>query len=183
MRSSGQIDLNLSANGFSTGAVRGDIHIVNATLTTDTIPVGFEGINGQIQITGDRFDIRQFEGKAGGGEINAGGFLIYGARSSNYNVNLGAQKVRLRYPEGLRSVLSGDLRLTGTAADSTLSGRVILRSFRSPSNSTEQFCGPIRVQSTLQREFFSAEHEAECIPSIRGPAESGQQQSEHGRGG
>lgn len=126
VQSSGHIDVNLSAGGgFSTGAVRGQLRIVNATLTTETIPVGLEGINGEIKVTGNRLDISQFSGKAGGGQIDLGGFLVYGSQSS-FNVNLGAKDVRIRYPEGLRSVLSGDVRLIGAQSDSTLSGRVIL---------------------------------------------------------
>jgi translocation and assembly module TamB len=126
VQSSGRIDINLSAaGGLSSRSVRGQLRIVNAALTTDTIPIGFEGVNGQLQISGNRLDISQFTGKAGGGEINMGGFLIYGSQS-NFNVNLDARNVRMRYPEGLRSVLSGNVRLTGTALDSTLSGRVTL---------------------------------------------------------
>lgn len=126
VQSSGHVDINLSAaGGLSARSVRGQLRIVNATLTTETIPIGFENVNGQMQISGNRLDISQFSGKAGGGQINMGGFLIYGSQST-FNLNLDANNVRVRYPEGLRSVLSGNVRLTGTQADSTVSGRVIL---------------------------------------------------------
>jgi len=103
VQSSGHMDINLSAAGLSARSVRGQLRIVNATLTTETIPVGFQGVNGQIQVSGNRLDISQFSGKAGGGRINMSGFLIYGSQSS-FNVNLDADNVRVRYPEGLRSV-------------------------------------------------------------------------------
>ena len=126
LKSSGRIDINLSSGGrLSAQTMHGQVRIVNARLSADAIPVGFEAVNGQIQVSGNRLDISQFSGKAGGGEITAGGFVIYGSQP-NFNLNVDATDVRVRYPEGLRSVLNGNLRLSGTPQDSTLSGRVIL---------------------------------------------------------
>ena len=41
------------------------------------------------------------------------GFMTYGSQS-NFNLGMDAKNVRIRYPEGIRSVLSGNLGLSGS---------------------------------------------------------------------
>ncbi len=126
MQSNGHIDFNVSARGdFSHPAMQGQIRIVNAALSTEASPVGLEGVNADFQISGDRVEIKQFSGQAGGGNVTARGFVTYGKQPS-FDLGLDAKTVRVRYPEGIRSILSGDLSLKGTAVDSQLTGRVLI---------------------------------------------------------
>jgi translocation and assembly module TamB len=126
VRSSGRIDLNLTARGELTNpTMQGQVHIVDARLATDTMPVGLEGITGLIQVSGNRIEIAQFSGAAGGGTVSAHGFMTYG-RNSAFNLGLDLKSVRLRYPEGIRSLLTGNLALNGSEADSRLTGRVVI---------------------------------------------------------
>ena len=126
VRSSGRIDLNLTARGERTNpTMQGQVHIVDARLATDTMPVGLEGITGLIQVSGNRIEIAQFSGAAGGGTVSAHGFMNYG-RNSAFNLGLDLKSVRLRYPEGIRSLLTGNLALNGSEADSRLTGRVVI---------------------------------------------------------
>ena len=53
------------------------------------------------------------------------GYMVYGARPS-FNVALKGDSVRLRYPQGLRSVFTSNLQLAGTPTDSRLTGRVVI---------------------------------------------------------
>jgi len=89
--------------------------------------VGIEGLNAKINLSGNRADIVNFSGTAGGGTISATGFVDL-ARQSNFNLHLNAQTVRIRYPAGLRSILSGQMNLQGSPSNSTLTGRVLVNS-------------------------------------------------------
>src|SRR5579872_1503445 len=126
MRSSGRLDVNLSARGaLSQPAMQGQIHVVDARLATASVPVGLDGVNGVIQVAGNRIEIAQFSGSVGGGTVAAHGFMTYGEPSS-FNVGMDLKSVRLRYPDGIRSILSGNLALNGSPANSRLTGRVLV---------------------------------------------------------
>jgi translocation and assembly module TamB len=126
VRSSGRIDVHITSQGKSSEPdMKGELRITNVALSTDTIPVGIEDLNAQINLSGTRADIVKFSGTAGGGTISAEGFVAYG-RDTNFNVALNAQSVRVRYPAGLRSILSGRVNLNGTPNDSNLTGRVLV---------------------------------------------------------
>jgi translocation and assembly module TamB len=126
MKSSGNINLDISANGdLSHPAMQGKVKIVNAAVSTETLPVSIEAMNGEIQVSGNRLEVSQLSGAAGGGTVAVRGFMTYGSQS-NFNLGLDAKNVRIRYPEGIRSVLSGNLGLSGSPASSQLSGRVLI---------------------------------------------------------
>jgi translocation and assembly module TamB len=84
-----------------------------------------DGVNGQIHFSGDRIEITSLTGTVGGGAMSAQGFVIYGPHP-NFNLSLQAKDMRVRYPEGLRTLLNCNVRLDGTTANSLLSGRVII---------------------------------------------------------
>ena len=126
VQSSGRVNLDVSARGdFTHPAMQGEIDIVNAVVSTEKIPISVEGMNGQIQISGNRLELAQLSGAAGGGTVSARGFVTYGDQS-HFNLGLDAKSVRIRYPEGIRSILSGNLALTGSPASSQLTGRVLI---------------------------------------------------------
>jgi translocation and assembly module TamB len=126
IRSSGRIDVHITSQGKSSEPdMKGELRITNVAFSTDTIPVGIEDLNAQINLSGTRADIAKFSGTAGGGTISAEGFVAYG-RDTNFNLALNAQSVRVRYPAGLRSILSGRVNLNGTPNDSNLTGRVLV---------------------------------------------------------
>jgi translocation and assembly module TamB len=82
-------------------------------------------VNGRFQISGDRIEIAQFAGAAGGGTVSARGAITYG-KQANFNVGVDMKSVRVRYPEGIRSILTGNLALNGTPEASSLTGRVLI---------------------------------------------------------
>ncbi|HLV94911.1 MAG TPA: translocation/assembly module TamB domain-containing protein [Candidatus Acidoferrales bacterium] len=126
IKSSGKIHLHITAQGgASKPTMQGQIRVVNAMFSSETFPLALEGVNGQIGVAGNRLDINQLNGAAGGGNISASGFLIYGAQP-NFKLSAHAKSVRIRYPQGIRSVLDANLGLTGTSASSSLTGRVLV---------------------------------------------------------
>ena len=126
VKSSGQINFRVTAQGkMSQPNMQGQIRVANALFSSNTIPVSLEGVNGQIRVAGNRIQIDQLKGTAGGGNISAAGFFVYGQRSA-FNLSVQAKSVRLRYPEGIRSVLDTNLDLTGRPSSSSLSGRIVV---------------------------------------------------------
>ena len=126
VRSSGQINLHLNSEGTSSQpSMRGQLQFKNVALSTEASPIGIEDLNGQVNVSGNRAEIANLSGTAGGGKISATGFVSYGHETA-FNLGLNAQSVRIRYPEGLRSILSGQINVRGNSSDSTLTGRVLV---------------------------------------------------------
>ena len=122
---SGKINLDLQTNGtFSAPSVKGQVHITNASLSTEALPSAFSGINGEISLSGNHIDIKQVSGSVGGGTISTHGAIVYGQQPT-LNLDVQAKSVRIR-PDGIRSVLDGNLQLNGTPQQSVLSGQVLV---------------------------------------------------------
>ncbi|HKF51614.1 MAG TPA: translocation/assembly module TamB domain-containing protein, partial [Candidatus Acidoferrales bacterium] len=126
VKSSGQIDLHIRSTGkLANPSMQGQLEIKNAVFTTETSPVGIEGVNALINLSGRRADIADFSGTVGGGTVSARGFAIFGPKGS-FDVVLNASGIRMLYPQGLRSDLSAQITFAGDTASSTLSGRVLV---------------------------------------------------------
>jgi translocation and assembly module TamB len=121
--SSGQVNVELQAKGTKTQpAIQGHVRIVNAVYTSDDLPVGIDSLNGEISIDGNRLQIANLSGTAGGGTISVGGSAIYG-KNSSFDLALDASSVRV-HQSGVRAVVDAKLALSGAATASTLGGRV-----------------------------------------------------------
>ena len=71
--------------------------------------------------------LRNMTAQVGGGQVDLGGAIAY-KPSVQFNVAAKGKSVRIRYPEGLRTVLDTNLAFTGTTQASILSGRVLIDS-------------------------------------------------------
>ena len=135
VKSSGQLELHLHSSGqLSKPTMQGQFLIKDAVFTTQSLPVAVEGLNAQINLSGNRADIARFSGSVGGGTVAARGFAVLG-RNSAFNVSFDAQSVRILYPEGLRSMLTAQLNLAGSTESSSLTGRVLVNNI----SLTQQF--------------------------------------------
>jgi translocation and assembly module TamB len=121
--SSGQVDVELTAKGKkSEPTIQGHVRIANAVYTSESLPVGIESLNGDISIDGNRLQIANLSGTAGGGTLSVSGSAIYGNNTS-FNLALGATSVRVRQ-NGVRAVVDANLSWNGTTTASNLGGRV-----------------------------------------------------------
>ncbi len=128
VRSSGQMEVHIHSEGrASQPNMQGQFEIKNAVFSSAALPVGIEGLNAKINLSGSRADIVNFSGTAGGGNVSATGFVNL-TKEPDFNVRLNAQSVRIRYPQGLRSILSGQINLQGNSASSNLNGRLLVDS-------------------------------------------------------
>ena len=126
VQSAGQLALDLHAVKAAEGfGVQGQVKLENASLSTAAAPLGILNANGTFNVENNEVRIAELTAQIGGGRLTAGGSLTYKPQL-RFNLTLKADGVRLRYPEGVRTVLIGDLSVNGTADDSTVSGRVLI---------------------------------------------------------
>jgi translocation and assembly module TamB len=107
--------------------VQGQVHFQNVALSTASAPLGLSKMNGTLDVANDRVHISSLTAQVGGGQVSVGGSVAY-RPALQFNVSLQSQSVRLRYPDGLRTVLNSNLVLTGNRDASTLNGRVLIDS-------------------------------------------------------
>jgi translocation and assembly module TamB len=125
VHSSGRIDLDLKSQGrASEPTMHGQIRIVNTSLAAETLPLALSSVNGEISISGNRVDIKEIKGTAGGGTISTHGSVTYG-KEPNFAMDVQAKSVRI-HPNGLRTVLDGNVQLNGTPQKSLLSGQILI---------------------------------------------------------
>ena len=88
-----------------------------------------------VRLAGIRLD--DLSARLGGGPVQFGGSIgIDGYRLGQIDVTMKGEQMRLRFPEGMRSLADADLTLRGTTAGATLSGQVLVRDavYASPFN-------------------------------------------------
>jgi translocation and assembly module TamB len=128
LTSTGRVELDIHGGAFAgTPGIHGQVRLVNAAVTSLSTPMGVEGVNGVFAITDNEVQVQSFAGHIGGGEFTMGGTVAY-RPATQFNLTLKANHVRLLYPEGLRTILRGDLLLTGGMQSADLKGRVLLES-------------------------------------------------------
>lgn len=146
VKATGTLGLNVRSSGsIQNPDVQGQIQIEGAALSGSMAPLGFENLNGTLDVTRDKLQIRNLTGQVGGGQISVGGSIAY-RPSLQFNLALQDKSVRLLYPAGIRTVSDSNLTFTGTGQSSTLGGQVLVSSLNfAPdfdlSNFASQFSG------------------------------------------
>jgi translocation and assembly module TamB len=125
IRSSGEIRFNIDSHGMNSGALGGEIDIVNANYASASLPVGLQNGNGVLKLTTDRINIQSFQGKVGGGDVTASGGVQY-RPGLQFNLGMGAKNIRMLYPQGMRETINANIHLAGTTDDAVLGGTVDL---------------------------------------------------------
>ncbi len=112
----------------------GKLELKNASLFVQDVPNGLDKVNGTVLFINKRATIdNKLTGESGGGTITLSGFVESAGDDLRYRLLATANKVRLRYPEGVSTVADFNLGLTGSSAHSLLSGNVsIVRSGFTP---------------------------------------------------
>ncbi len=128
VQSSGILSLDIHASGTAQNPeVQGQVHLQNVAMLTASSPLGVEKLNGTLDIAKDRVQISTLTGQVGGGQVSVGGSIAY-RPNLQFDIALQGSSVRLRYPDGIRTLLDSNLAFSGTTAASTLTGRVLIDS-------------------------------------------------------
>jgi translocation and assembly module TamB len=108
-----------------TPQVTGRLTLNNASLSVEGVPNALEGVNGSVHFNRERATIAdKLTGQTGGGRLALTGFVGTAGEDFIYRLQADASGVRVRYPEGVSTTISGTVALTGTSARSLLSGTV-----------------------------------------------------------
>jgi translocation and assembly module TamB len=134
MQAKGVSTIDATVRGpFGQPQVNGRMELANASFSVRGLPNGIENANGVILFDRNRANIDRLTAQTGGGDISLGGFVGFGGNEMVYRLQAKANRVRVRYPEGVSTTVDAELSLTGTSSRSLLSGTVtIVRSGFTP---------------------------------------------------
>jgi translocation and assembly module TamB len=126
LQSSGTLSFDVRASGTpQEPVVRGQIHVQEVALSTMTAPLGVQKLNGTLDVSDRRVQFSSLTGEVGGGQVSMGGAISY-RPDLQFSVSVQGRSVRLRYPDGVRALLDGNLAWSGTKEASMLNGRVLI---------------------------------------------------------
>ena len=128
IQSSGPLAMELRTTGTLKNPVyEGSIQLTRASLRIPDSPLSLEEVDLKASLQNNKLRVDTLQARSGGGVITGGGELIFGGKGSNIWVQ--GKNVAANYPEGLRSQVDFDLKLSSMESDVLLSGDVqILRS-------------------------------------------------------
>ncbi len=130
VRSSGRAEVTARI----TGTAREPVVAGNALLTGGRIrqlsfPNALEEVNGIVTFDASGVRLDGLGARLGGGAVRFGGRIGLAAyQLSEFDVTATGQDMRLRYPEGMRSLVDGSLALQGPAASPVVTGTVNVKS-------------------------------------------------------
>jgi translocation and assembly module TamB len=129
IRSTGQATLEATLDGpMRTPVVTGTMTIEDGRIRHFDLPHALENIGGIVRFDSRGVTLDEVTAQLGGGPVRFGGRIgIDGYRPGRLDVMMNGQNMRLRYPEGMRSVVDANLTLLGTVEAATLSGVVNVR--------------------------------------------------------
>ena len=151
---SGKLTANAAIHGpLSQPVVVGKVELQNANLSLKTFPNGLSNANGVILFTGDRATIQRVTAESGGGKVTITGFATQRGNITDLHLDVAADQVRLRYPEGVSTLANAKLTWVGTSQRSLVSGTVtILRTGFTPRTDFASILAsstqPVRVPAT-----------------------------------
>jgi len=134
LMSSGDVALDATIRGpLKQPLITGEFRLKDANLNVASFPNGIANANGVILFNGDRATIQSLTGESGGGKISASGFVSYVGGEVALRIDVSANQVRVRYPEGASTVADASLNWTGTTQRSLVAGTVtVLRTGFNP---------------------------------------------------
>jgi translocation and assembly module TamB len=134
--------------------MRGHMDISNGAISVVDLPNGLSKINGRLVLAQDRLQIENLTAHTGGGALALGGFITY-RNGVYFDVTATGTDVRLRYPPGVSASANANLRYTGSAQSSLLSGDVtIIRFAMDPRFDFAQYLARAKAPSTPTQNPF-----------------------------
>jgi translocation and assembly module TamB len=130
VRASGRASLEAALEGpMRDPAVNGSMTIENGRIRHFDLPHALEAINGSLQFDARGLRLDGLTARLGGGDVQFGGRVdMKGYRLGQLDASMTGHNMRLRFPEGMRSLVDADLTLTGPFDAPTLGGSVLVRS-------------------------------------------------------
>jgi len=115
------------AGTFSSPQITGQAKLTNVSAHYGDFPAGINNLNGEMVFDRSRLLFDNLTAEAGGGKMIISGSVGYGEAPVRYEIDAVADRVRIRYPEGMSWLTSGNLRFSGTTNAALLSGNVTVQ--------------------------------------------------------
>ncbi len=130
LRSSGQADLAAEITGpLDNPVFSGQASIAGGRIRHFSLPHALEAVNGRVTFDANGLRLDDLTARLGGGLVRFGGRIgLVGYRPGEFNLTATGEEMRLRYPEGFRSVVDADLSLRGPFEAPVLGGTVTVKS-------------------------------------------------------
>jgi len=106
--------------------MKGKLQLKDAAVSDINLPSALSEINGTLLFNQNRITIESLSAKTGGGTVSLAGHADVIGRQLNFDLTANATDVRFRYPPGVSSTGTADLRWSGSTAGSVLSGDVTI---------------------------------------------------------
>lgn len=129
VRSSGRAEVTARITGTAREpVVAGNALLTDGRLRHFLFPHALEELNGIVTFDGTGVRLDGVTARLGGGGVRFGGRIGLAAyQLSEFDVTVVGQDMRLRYPEGMRSLVDGTLALQGPAASPVVTGTVTVK--------------------------------------------------------
>jgi len=130
VRSSGRAEVAARLTGpASAPVVSGTALLSNGRLRHFSVPHALEALNGIVTFTATGVQLDGLSGRLAGGPVRfAGRIAVNGYTLTEYDVSATGTDMRLRFPEGMRSLVDAELALRGPGTAPVLSGVVTVKS-------------------------------------------------------
>lgn len=127
--SGGEMGFTVNATGtIDHPSLTGNVQLTNGSLAFVDLPNGLSEINGTLSFDQNRLRVQTLTAKTGGGNLVLGGYVTY-SNGLFFDVTATGRDIRIRYPEGVSSQATANLRLQGSTQNSVLSGDVTITKF------------------------------------------------------
>lgn len=129
VRAAGAAEVQAELQGtLDAPILSGTALIEDGRLRYGGLPHSVDAINGLVRFDTSGVSLDGVRARLGGGPVAFGGRVGFdGLTPTTFNVTATGYEMRLRYPEGFRSIVDADLALRGPATQPTLSGTVEVR--------------------------------------------------------
>jgi translocation and assembly module TamB len=129
VRASGAAEVSAEISGpWRAPVVGGSALITDGRLRYGGLPHSLESINGTVRFDTGGASLEGVNARLGGGPVRFAGRVAFaGVTPSEFNLTATGYEMRIRYPEGFRSIVDAEIALRGPVAQPTLSGTVRVR--------------------------------------------------------
>jgi hypothetical protein len=129
LRSSGTASLAGTLEGpLDNPIANGALTLKNGRIRHFSLPHAIENLDGPIRFDSRGVTLDGLTGRLAGGDIKFGGRVDKeGYLPGRFDVTMNGRDMRLRFPEGMRSLVDADLTLQGTRESAVISGLVAVK--------------------------------------------------------
>src|SRR5262245_47737358 len=129
VRGAGRTELAAEINGLLTQPeYSGQATISNGRIRHFSLPNSLDAINGTLRFDAGGIRLDDVSAMMGGGRVQFGGRIGFeGYLPGELDVTARGEDMRLRYPEGIRSIVDMDLSIRGNYKTPTLGGTVTVK--------------------------------------------------------